>query len=1083
MSGMPGEPEENCWQFHSFRLDKKNASLWRDDQIVPLRPKNFSALCYLVERHGQLVTKGELLDEVWQRRCVGDAVLKVCINELRHALGDDARTPVYLVTVARRGYRFIAPVTISASQPKKEECTPSATPGNGHGNYLFSRSGCRIPRVMPTAQLASSWQRSLEGARQVLFLTGEPGIGKTTLIDMFLDEVRQRSPMVFRMRCVKHFGQGEALLPMIEAIEKHCRAAEGAELIALLHRHAPIWLAQLPSVLPPPEREALQREIFGASRERMIREGCELLEVMARKVPLILVFEDLHWSDHATLDLLSLLARRSEPARLLAIASCRPIDAGQQAHPLVMIRDELLLCGAGSETALAPFSLDEVNGYLARRFPGIRIPASVGHALFHRTGGLPLFVSDLIEHLVAQHPGWPLSHEPIVEKGLPQGIRRMIENEIDRLSPTEQNLLGAASAIGAHFSTVLLSSVLDMELAEVDRCCDALARRGHILLRDGMEQRADGKVAGSYAFRHALYVETFYQRLAPGQAIRLHFRIGEAVEREGDKQDLKHAAQAALHFEKGWDWSRAISYLALAATRSSQRFANRQAYDYLVRALGMVERLPEERQAEVRMNLLKQSAAIQRSMGEMAGAKADLENMLACAIASGNVRNEVMAFLELSRILAWLDSRKCRERAEQALMRAKVLGDPILQSIAEGIWGGMNLLFGQWRPAHARACYEAMDMARATANPLVLHSRLTQHSYIEILASRYKEACATAEEALALSRTLGDGYMFMIGHYYYGLALLHSGDWGRLREVSEESRRAFERNCDDASLPLRLHSQILIAWLHVEAGDFESAKAFCEEALPQTTGPWATFIRVHFSAIHGRALLGLGDYQGALRCFEVFFQSGKDESLPIARNYFFPACQGACEAWLSLGESGKARHYAGRLHELSIGAPERTYLAISLALLATIGVMEGSLDEADSRLAEALDIVGNAETPLAAWRVYGTAEKFHDLRGQVDLAVQYRFRKQAAIRQLFDSLHDADPLRAGVKDLRDASFFDAAKSEVNRSSMTLSGGPVRSGIPMRASSSQLVFSRRQIPDSGAPTEEMRYLLSVKSRGL
>jgi DNA-binding winged helix-turn-helix (wHTH) protein/tetratricopeptide (TPR) repeat protein len=1027
------EPGENCWQFHAFRLDKKNATLWHIDEVVPLRPKNFSALCYLVERHGQLVTKDELLDEVWQGRCVGDSVLKVCINELRQALGDDARTPAYLVTVARRGYRFIAPVTVPALRPEREEYAPRIPPGNGDQGHSFIRSGCRILRDMPRAQLTAAWQRSLEHSRQILFLVGEPGIGKTTLIEMFLEEIRHHAPMILRMRCVRHLGQGEALLPVIEAIEKRCRAAEGAGLIGLLRRHAPIWLAQLPSMLPPVEREVLQREIFGASRERMIREGCDLLEAIAREAPLILVFEDLHWSDHATLDLLSLLAQRDEPAQLFAIASYRPADASRQAHPLVSIHEELVSRRIGSEVVLEPFSLDEVNDYLSRRFPGIRVSRSIGEALFRRTSGLPLFVSDLVEYLVAQHPNWPVSHEPMAEKGLPQGIHRMIESEIGRLSPNEQQMLDAASAIGAHFSAILLSSVLGMELAEVDRCCDGLARRGQVLLRDGMEQRADGSVAGSYAFRHALYVEVLYQRLAPGQAIRLHFRIGEAIEREGDKQDLTHAAQAALHFERGWDWSRAISYLAQAAARSSQRFANRQAHDYLARALAMVERLPAEGQAETRMSLLKQSSAIKRSMGEMAGAKADLENLLACAIASGDLRNEVTAFLELSRILAWMDSRKCRERAEQALMRAKVLGDPILQSIAEGIWGGMNLLFGPWRPEHARACYHAMELARATANPLVLHSRLTQHVYIETLASRYRHACLTAEEALALSRTLGDGYMFMIGHYYYGLALLHSGDWGRLREISEESRRAFERNCDDASLPLRLHSQILTAWLHVEAGDFESARVLCEEALPQDAGRWALFIRIHFAAIHGRALLGLGDQKGAIRCFEVFFQAEQDESLPIARNYFFPACQGVCEAWLSLGEFGKARHYALRLHEFSAAAPERSYLAISLVLLAAIDLMEGSLDEADIRLAEALGIVAEADIPLAAWRVYGAAEKFHDLRGQAELASQFRFRKRQAIEQLLDSLHEADPLGESLQGLKDISFPATQKSRVDAS--------------------------------------------------
>ena len=102
---------QSGWEFFPFRLDKANATLWRDDKVVPLRPKNFAALCYLVERNGQLVTKDELLDAVWRNRCVGEAVLKVCINELRQVLGDNAQAPTYLNTIPRRGYRFLAAVT------------------------------------------------------------------------------------------------------------------------------------------------------------------------------------------------------------------------------------------------------------------------------------------------------------------------------------------------------------------------------------------------------------------------------------------------------------------------------------------------------------------------------------------------------------------------------------------------------------------------------------------------------------------------------------------------------------------------------------------------------------------------------------------------------------------------------------------------------------------------------------------------------------------------------------------------------------------------------------------------------------
>ncbi len=1037
---MPGV----CWEFFPFRLDITNAILWKGDDMVPLRPKNFAALCHLVQRHGELVTKDELLDTVWENRCVSEGVLKVCINELRQALGDQAGAHAsrYLVTVARRGYRFIAPVrktvapaNISAGIPARASVgtapeNPNEAPSRDPLHFPVTtsvdageqgipahaagphsaRSLCRIDRPGARNGLMESWRRALGGQRQIVFLTGEAGIGKTTLIEMFLGEIAEQAPAVLRMRCVEQFGRGEALLPLIEAFEKRCRAPAGAGLIELLRRYAPVWLAQLPSVLPPEERALLQHEIFGASPERMVREGCELLERLSAHTPLVLVLEDLHWSDPGTLDLVSLLARRDEPAALLVLASYRPVDAQVQTHPVMLAHRELSMREISTEIALEPFSPKETGRYLARRFPGMEIPAPVSEALYTRTGGHPLFVSSLVGYLVCQHQWSPLSPEPVMGKALPETIRLVIEREIERLSANERRLLGAGSVIGARFSTLLLSTVLEMDASEVEGHCQDLARRGQILVADGMEQ-VQGEVTAQYAFRHALYIDALYRQLAATQRVKLHLRIGECLERIHAGDDLTHSAELALHFEHGWDWQRAIRYLSRAAANASHRFANRQAHDYLTRALALVERLPAKNRVPARLDLLRQSSAVRRSMGDMAGAKADLEDMLATALSADDARAEVVALLELSRIQVWLDRRKCLQLAEQALSRSRDLDDPVLQSIVKGMWGGLNLSFDRWRNECASACLEAMAVARATGNPLVLHTRLTQHIYIETLASRYGSACATAEEALALSRSLGDGYTFMIGHYYHGLALLHAGEWGKLRRVAEESGRAFEHNCNDANLPLRLHQQIMIAWLHVEAGDFEGARTLCEDALSQCSGSWATYIRVHFSPIHGRALLGLGDHRNALRSFDVFFQGEKEETLPVARNYAFTACLGACETWLALGELRKARDFAQRLRDLSAKAPERTYLGLGHRLLAEIALKENRPDEAEAHLASALDAVEGSETPLATWRIYATAEKLHHQRDAAEKARDYHLKTQEALQGLFSSLPDSDPLR------------------------------------------------------------------------
>lgn len=173
MEGIATKTPTRCWEFSPFTLDIANATLWRNDRVVPLRPKNFAALCYLIERRGQLVTKDELLNAVWRNRCVGEAVLKVCINDLRQALGDDAQAPAYLITIARRGYRFAAPVTEIHPENKKET-PPAHSPLSRHKIPLTNRSGYWVGRETAQATLLTVWRLSLENVRQVVFLTGRP---------------------------------------------------------------------------------------------------------------------------------------------------------------------------------------------------------------------------------------------------------------------------------------------------------------------------------------------------------------------------------------------------------------------------------------------------------------------------------------------------------------------------------------------------------------------------------------------------------------------------------------------------------------------------------------------------------------------------------------------------------------------------------------------------------------------------------------------------------------------------------------------------------------------------------------------
>lgn len=268
-----------------------------------LSPKAFDVLRYLVDHADRLVSQAELLEAVWPETYVNPEGVRKYIQEIRKVLCDRPDQPVFIQTLPKRGYQFIAPVTDDSRVARL--------------NAAIQPIGNIVGRQAGLADLDEYLQKALGGERQVVFVTGEAGIGKTTLVDMFQQQVDRSNLRIARGQCIEGFGGMEAYYPMLEALGSLLQDAEDSSLIQTLAKYAPTWLIQFPALVKPDQRESLQREIRGSTRERMVREICEALEVITGQTPLIVILEDLHWVDPSTLDLISALARRRESAKLL----------------------------------------------------------------------------------------------------------------------------------------------------------------------------------------------------------------------------------------------------------------------------------------------------------------------------------------------------------------------------------------------------------------------------------------------------------------------------------------------------------------------------------------------------------------------------------------------------------------------------------------------------------------------------------------------------------------------------------------------------------------------------------------------
>ncbi|MGH8185266.1 MAG: AAA family ATPase, partial [Steroidobacteraceae bacterium] len=292
--------------FGRYRLDRVEGRLWRGATPVRLTRKAHGMLAHLVAHAGELLTKEDLLEAVWPRSVVVEGVLTTVVRELRLALEDPARNPLFIQTVHRQGYRFIAPVTACDALPASQA----------------SASRLLVGREAEWRQLQESFASAFNGARQAVFLAGEAGIGKTAIIDELVAHLAAQSSLIsMRGQCIEHYGMGEAYLPILEALGRLGR--DDASLRDILSRYAPSWLAHLPALQSNLPQGAAATPV---TTTRMLRELSEALEHLATHKPVILVLEDLHWSDTATLDWLAHFARRRDPARLLLLATYRPID-------------------------------------------------------------------------------------------------------------------------------------------------------------------------------------------------------------------------------------------------------------------------------------------------------------------------------------------------------------------------------------------------------------------------------------------------------------------------------------------------------------------------------------------------------------------------------------------------------------------------------------------------------------------------------------------------------------------------------------------------------------------------------------
>ena len=622
------------YAFGAYTLDTDCYELRQAGRLCTLEPHAVDILAYLLQHRERVVTKQELLERLWPNRFVSEGILAQRLMMIRRAIGDSGRSQHCIKTLHGRGYRFSADVAVHAKAPSSAAATgpaspaqradepaaaslaafwvPSRAPAYPGGPKqeaithrvapaLFSRPPHFVGRNAELARLAQWWRAAQQGARQVGLILGEAGIGKTALVEAFVAQVAATEDIwVGRGQCMDHYGTGEPYLPVLEALGRLCRDADGDRFVSCLRHYAPSWLAHLPAVLAPEDRDALVRATHDATPARMLRELTDALEVLTAARPLVLVLEDLHWSDRATLAWLAYLARRRDPAHVLILGTYRPGEVLGQAHPLRPLLAALRPHTQCGQLMLDALSAPAVAAYLSERCAAAVLPACLPRLIHQRTSGHPLFLVAMVDELVRQRRLDAAGAAAASEEGLaalselvPTNLREYIEQQLERLSDADQALLAAASAAGSTFTVAAVAAGVAQPPAAIEARYAGFARQGQFVRASGIETWPDGTMTACYQFKHALYHEVVYARVSAEHRTHLHRQIGDRKEAGYGAQARQIAAELAVHFARGGDAGRAVHYLRCAAENALHRSAYQEAIAHITQGLEALTALPD----------------------------------------------------------------------------------------------------------------------------------------------------------------------------------------------------------------------------------------------------------------------------------------------------------------------------------------------------------------------------------------------------------------------------------------------------------------------------------------------------------